>query len=292
MKVISRVVLLLTTAFVRTAAWAPVSSSLRVGPSRLTSSPGRNNIHLPLSHRKNADNEIEQTLQQVQQFEFPESNQGDANDIFKTAAPLTAASMLALMPLPAAAAGEQIPSAIAAYAHYLSLFTVVGLIVFERTTVEPGISKEKEISLAIADAGLGLSGVGIVVSGYYRATQYGKGWDFYSHEPIFWLKMIFLCIFGAASLFPTTTFIKRSVAIQTGKELEPMSEKLASRLQSVLTAELVMVGSIPLAATLMARGVWYTEAIPFNIIGPALCAVTAGGLGYKYVKEALTWSED
>lgn len=294
MKVISKVVLLLTASFVRTAAWAPVSSSLPVGPSRLTSSPGRNNIHLPLSHHKNADNEIEQTLQQIstQQFDFPESNQGDVYDIFKTAAPLATASMLAMMPLPAAAAGDQIPSAIAAYAHYLTLVAVVGLVVFERTTVEAGMSKEKETSLAIADAGLGLTGVGILVSGYYRATQYGKGWDFYSHEPIFWLKMIFVCIFGAASLFPTTTFIKRSVAIQTGKELEPMSEKLASRLQSVLTAELVMIGSIPLAATLMARGVWYTEAIPFNIIGPALCAVTAGGLGFKYVKEALTWSED
>ena len=68
---------------------------------------------------------------------------------------------------------------------------------------------------------------------------------------IFWLKMVFLCIFGAASLFPTVTFIKRSVAIQQGKELEPMSEKLASRLQQVLNAELVMLASIPLAATTM-----------------------------------------
>ncbi len=40
-----------------------------------------------------------------------------------------------------------------------------------------------------------------------------------------------------------------------------------------------------------ARGVAYTEDIPFNIIGPVLCALTAGGLGFKYVKEAITWKE-
>lgn len=35
----------------------------------------------------------------------------------------------------------------------------------------------------------------------------------------------------------------------------------------------------------------YTEALPVNIIGPALCAITAGGLGFKYVKEAVTWKD-
>jgi len=71
-----------------------------------------------------------------------------------------------------------------------------------------------------------------------------------------------------------------------------MSEKLANRLKSVISAEMLMLSSIPLAATLMSRGVLYTEAIPFQFIGPAACAVTAGGLGFKYVKEALTWKED
>lgn len=41
-----------------------------------------------------------------------------------------------------------------------------------------------------------------------------------------------------------------------------------------------------------ARGVLYTEALPINIIGPVLCAITAGGLGFKYVKEAVTWKEE
>lgn len=187
----------------------------------------------------------------IQQFDFPQSDTD--KEINTNLIPLAAASALAMTPFPAEAiaGGDQIPSALAAYAHYLSLFAIVGLITYERVTVEAGMSKEKEMNLAIADIGVGVMGVAILASGYFRATQYGKGWYFYSHEPIFWMKMIFLCIFGAASLFPTVTFIKRSVALQQGKELVPMSEKLAARLQQVLNAELVMLGSIPLAATFM-----------------------------------------
>ena len=220
----------------------------------------KSNVHFSLKANNSID-DVGPTAT-FKPFEFTSNDRIDANSISNDSTngilPLAMAStagLVATMPLPAEAATAtgQIPSALVAYAHYLSLFAIVGLITYERFTVEAGMSKEKEINLALTDIGIGISGVAIVVSGYYRATQYGKGWDFYSHEPIFWLKMIFLCIFGAASLFPTTTFIKRSVAIQSGKDLEPMSEKLAARLQQVLTAELVMVASIPLAATLMVR---------------------------------------
>lgn len=242
MKIITSILLLATNSILDVAAWTPAPSAVKLQTKLLAQ---RSNFSL------NNDQSS-----QLQQFDFPELYADkETHGLDKgTIAPLAAASLLGVIPLPAAATtGDQIPSAIAAYGHYLSLLGLVGLITYERCNVEAGMSKEKETNLAIADIGVGVFGVGILVSGYYRATQYGKGWDFYSHEPIFWLKMVFLCIFGAASLFPTTTYIKRSVAIQTGKELEPMSEKLASRLKQVLNAELVMVGSIPLAATLMVR---------------------------------------
>ena len=75
----------------------------------------------------------------------------------------------------AATSGNQIESALAAYGHYLSLFVIVGAIMYERLTVAPGISVEKEKGLAIADSLLGVSGLALLVSGYYRATEYGKG---------------------------------------------------------------------------------------------------------------------
>jgi putative membrane protein len=234
----------------------------------------------------------EQFINQFDPFDVPKEEAKH----FPASSLMTSMVLLSTPTLASAAdtssSSYQILSAFAAYGHYLSLFVMVGALTFERFTIEPGMSKEKEKALGVADAIYGVAGVALLVSGYFRAVSYGKGWEFYSHEPIFWLKMVFLSILGAASLFPTITIIKRTVAIQTGKELAPMTEKLAKRLKSVATAEMVMLASIPLAATLMARGVLYTDDIPFNIIGPVLVAITAGGLGYKYVKEALTWTED
>jgi uncharacterized membrane protein len=223
-----------------------------------------------------------------------ENNLKETSNISQSIAPLAVAS-LAFLPLSAEASSgsNQIASAFVAYGHYLSLFVMVGALVFERLTVSPGMTKEKEQTLVLADAAYGLSAVVLLVSGYYRAVEYGKGWYFYSHEPIFWLKMIFFMILGSASLFPTITSIKRAVAASKNDDSwQPMSEKLANRMKSVINAELVMMGSIPLSATLMSRGVGYSEAIPFDIVGPALTALTAIGFGLKYSKEALTWSEE
>ena len=70
-----------------------------------------------------------------------------------------------------------------------------------------------------------------------------------------------------------------------------MSAKLAGRLTSVINAELLAIASIPLAAALMARGVGYADWLPWQA-GAAPVALALGGLGFKYVKEALDWQED
>ena len=70
-----------------------------------------------------------------------------------------------------------------------------------------------------------------------------------------------------------------------------MSEKLANRLISVINAELLALLSIPLAATTMARGVGYMNDLPWPV-GAAPVALALGGLGFKYIKEALDWTED
>jgi hypothetical protein len=70
-----------------------------------------------------------------------------------------------------------------------------------------------------------------------------------------------------------------------------MTEKLASRLKSVITAEITAILSIPLLATFMARGVLYWDDFPLPA-GIALVALTTGGSFLLYGKQALTWSED
>lgn len=192
----------------------------------------------------------------------------------------------------ASSSPDAIPSALAAYGHYLSILVITSAIMTERLTVKPAMSIEEEQRLAIADILTGVSGVTLLISGFYRAIDYGKGWDFYSHEPLFWLKMTFLGIFGGLSLFPTITIIKRSVKIQLEGSIEPMSEKLADRLKSIMNAELSALAFIPLTATLMSRGVGYVDDFPTQLVGPGFFGVVTAGAVFKYVKDAFTWEED
>ena len=193
---------------------------------------------------------------------------------------------------PASAAGlEAVPSALAAYGHYLGLVLVAGSLATERALVRPGMSDEAEEQLVIADALYGIAGVLVFYTGYLRATEFGKGWDFYAHEPVFWVKMTLAIVMGTSSLFPTIKIIQRAVAKRNGEEVPPMSEKLAKRMTTIINGEILAVASIPLAASLMSRGVAYADWLPWPV-GAAPVALATAGLGFKYAKEALSWEED
>ena len=101
---------------------------------------------------------------------------------------------------------------------------------------------------------------------------------------------------GSSSLFPTIKLVQRAVATVNaaqGKGDPPaaMSEKLATRIKKVVNGELLALLSIPLTASLMSRGIGYVEDFPWQA-GAAPVALAVIGLGFKYTKEALTWSED
>jgi uncharacterized membrane protein len=223
-------------------------------------------------------------------------------EIFSTSATVyTIASLLFIVSVPTEPAqaidiSSNILGAFAAYGHYLGLILAAASLTAERFLVKPGMTTDEEEKLAMADIAYGIAGLLITVSGYFRITAYGKGWDFYSHEPIFWVKMILFAVMGSSSFFPTIKIIQRSVDIRALKEgkkdgIAPMSVKLANRITKVVNAELLALASIPLAATLMARGVGYAEWLPWQA-GAGSFAVAFLGLGYKYIKEALEWTED
>ena len=96
-------------------------------------------------------------------------------------ATLAAASAVAAPAL----AADALPSAIAAYSHYLALMGIVGSLTTERLLLKEDMDEASFDLLATADIVYGLSGLLILVSGYFRATQYAKGWEFYAHEPLF-----------------------------------------------------------------------------------------------------------
>lgn len=207
-----------------------------------------------------------------------------------------AAPALALATLltsePANAANVVLPSAFAAYGHYLGLFVAGMALAVERATIKPGMSDDEESVLGNADIAYGVAGLVVVVTGYLRATaDWGKGWEFYAHSPVFWVKLALTAVAGASSLFPTYHIVRRAVAKANGEGVAPMSEKLAARMTTLINAELLAILSIPLAATLMARGVGYVDGLPWAA-GAAPVVLAFGGFGFKYVKEALEWEEE
>lgn len=119
-----------------------------------------------------------------------------------------------------------IPSGLVAYGHYLGLVLVSMSLAIERITIKPSMTVEEEDRLTYADIVYGIAGVIILATGYFRVTEFGKGWDFYSHEPIFWVKLLLFMIMGSSSLFPTIKIIQRAVDRKNGIDVPPMSQKV------------------------------------------------------------------
>ncbi|GKY90773.1 hypothetical protein MPSEU_000050100 [Mayamaea pseudoterrestris] len=195
------------------------------------------------------------------------------------------------MPADAATGGGAVPSALFAYGHYFGLLAAMGLLVYERVTIQPGMTREQERNAAIADALYLISFFAIVATGASRTIDYGKGFDFYSHEPFFWIKMATVGVQGGIGAFPALTHLRRAKGIWGNEMVEPMSTKLSTRMHKVLNAEITGLLSIPFFATFMARGVWYSQEFPWQA-GAAFTGLALLGSSALYAKQAFSWVED
>lgn len=217
---------------------------------------------------------------------FPQGEVGAWNGCLSIAG---AAGAVPLWLSSQAEAADDLAGAGVAYGHYLALVLATACLVAERLMVKPGMTEDEEQRMQYADILYDVAGLSFFITGYLRTAEYGKGWDFYQHEPIFWVKITLAGVMAASSFFVTTMLLKRKLT-RREETVAPVSEKLAARMTSVINAQLLAVGSIPLAATLMARGVGYLDWLPWQA-GAAPALLAFGGLSFKYVKEALDWEE-
>jgi putative membrane protein len=144
-----------------------------------------------------------------------------------------------------------LPSALVAYAHYLSFMVCFGALVLERRLIRPDPDRQTATLMVITDIVYGIAALGVLVSGILRVVHFGQGSAFY---PLFWWKVGTYLAVGALSLYPTVTYILWAIPLRKG-ELPQVSEALASRLGWILNIELLGFATIPLLAALMARGV-------------------------------------
>ena len=149
---------------------------------------------------------------------------------------------------------DPIKSASVAYIHYLSFMLCFGALIFERISLKENPNRKETISMVIADIIYGIAGITLLISGIYRVIKFGQGSDFYTHNPIFWTKIITFALVGSLSLYPTITYILWAIPLSKGK-LPEVTSNLVARLKLIINIELIGFSLIPLFATLMARGI-------------------------------------
>ncbi len=145
-------------------------------------------------------------------------------------------------------------SALTAYIHYLCIILCVGALLFERLRLKVDLSREEAISIIIADIIYGLAGLMLIITGILRVRYFGQGVEFYTQNPLFWLKVGSYIAVGLLSLYPTITYILWAIPISKNS-LPSLTPELISRFKTIINIELLGFSLIPLLATLMSRGV-------------------------------------
>ena len=145
-------------------------------------------------------------------------------------------------------------SALVAYLHYLSFMVCFGTLIFERICLKVNLDRKLAISMVLADLVYGFAGIILLVSGILRVKYFGQGGAFYTHNPVFWIKVGMFIVVGLISLYPTVTYLLWSIPLIKGK-LPIVTDKLISRLQRLINIELIGFALIPLFAALMTRGI-------------------------------------
>ena len=132
-----------------------------------------------------------------------------------------------------------------------------GSLIFERISLKEHPNRKEAISIVFADVVYGIAGIALLTSGIYRVIKFGQGADFYTQNPIFWVKIIIFALVGSLSLYPTVTYILWAIPISKGN-LPNVTSNLVSRLRLIINIELVGFSLIPFFATLMARGIGFS----------------------------------
>ena len=145
-------------------------------------------------------------------------------------------------------------SAGVAYVHYLSFMLCFAALVVERRLIKASPNRREATAMVITDIVYGIAALALLGTGILRVMYFGQGSEFYTQNPLFWWKVGLYLSVGGLSLYPTLTYILWAIPLRKG-ELPQVTETLANRLGWIINIELAGFASIPLMATLMARGV-------------------------------------
>jgi putative membrane protein len=142
-----------------------------------------------------------------------------------------------------------------AYAHFVAILTLVVFLTSEAALCRPEwINAAVVRRLARVDIIYMGAAMAVLATGFARTYWGAKGFEWYWHQPLLHIKVTLFVIVGLISIAPTRAFIRWRKALDASGALPAEAEVRKVRKLIMVQAHIVML--IPLAAVLLARGVW------------------------------------
>ena len=145
-------------------------------------------------------------------------------------------------------------SAIFAFLHHLSAFTMVAALAVEFVLIRGELTLTSARLLQRTDIVYGISATVLVIVGFLRVFYFEKGADYYFASSTFIAKISIFAIVAGLSLLPTFEFLSWRKATAQGNVPAPAPARL-SLIRRLIHIELAGVVLILLFAALMARGI-------------------------------------
>jgi putative membrane protein len=142
-----------------------------------------------------------------------------------------------------------------AYAHFVAILSLVVFITSEAALCRPEWMNAAVVQrLARVDMIYAASAVLVLLTGVARTVWGLKGAGWYWSQPLLHIKFTLFVVIGLLSIKPTLTFIRWKKALAATGTLPAEAEVRSTRRLVMVQAHLMLL--IPLAAVMLARGVW------------------------------------
>ena len=142
-----------------------------------------------------------------------------------------------------------------AYAHFVAILSVVVFITSEAALCRvEWLNAAAVRRLARLDLIYLFAAIAVLVTGLVRTYWGAKGMGWYWWQPLLHIKVTLFAVIGLISIKPTLAFIRWRKQLDADGSLPSEAEVKSVRKLIMIEAHLLVL--IPLAATLLARGVW------------------------------------
>ena len=145
--------------------------------------------------------------------------------------------------------------ALLAYAHFVAILSLVVFVTSEAALCRPEWLNAAIVRrLVVVDRIYVVAAMAVLLTGLARTWLGAKGFDWYWQQPLLHLKATLFVVGALMSIKPTQAFIRWRKALDANGALPSEAEVRAVRRLVMAQAHLLVL--IPLAAALLARGVW------------------------------------